>query len=148
MIDWFVLLTPLALLPVFLLFVFIGCVLDPSGTKDPNAPLYIDSPIYFKYGPEVVAQGVVSLDISVQLVGFEPGVENPPPVYLDSFESEETILIIGMIPLSSEGSVTCLCDVSMGFVPNTCSKVHEKIEDEPLQTFELVWDSGTGWTLS
>src|SRR3989304_1471133 len=31
MIDWFVLLSPLILLPVFLLFVFVGCGLNRSG---------------------------------------------------------------------------------------------------------------------
>lgn len=31
MIDWFVLLTPLLLLPIFLLFVFVGCQFQPKG---------------------------------------------------------------------------------------------------------------------
>jgi len=39
MTDWVVLLTPLLVLPIVLLFRFVGCGLDVKGTADPDIPL-------------------------------------------------------------------------------------------------------------
>jgi hypothetical protein len=41
MMDWIVLLVPLAALPIALLFVFVGCALDTSGTPLPTVALLI-----------------------------------------------------------------------------------------------------------
>jgi hypothetical protein len=44
MIDWFVLMLPLAALPVILIFGFLGCVLDRSGSGAAVAPDFIYPP--------------------------------------------------------------------------------------------------------
>ena len=43
MMDWFVLLVPLAALPIALLFVFVGCALDTSGVPLPTVALLIEA---------------------------------------------------------------------------------------------------------
>jgi hypothetical protein len=44
MIDWFVLLVPLAALPIILIFGFLGCVLPRHGGVPPHPSLFIASP--------------------------------------------------------------------------------------------------------
>jgi hypothetical protein len=63
MIDWFVLLTPLAVLPIVLLFAFVGCAFktSPIETDDPStAP--IKPRVWLHYGPGF-EKGIDSLEV-------------------------------------------------------------------------------------
>jgi hypothetical protein len=51
MIDWYMLLTPLVVLPIALLFVFVGCGLEDSGT---NEGLTVRLRWKFDLGPDIV----------------------------------------------------------------------------------------------
>jgi hypothetical protein len=78
MIDWFVLLTPLLLLPIFLLFAFIGCA-DILGIEEgvPREPAPDPAEVTFTYeGNLQVPQGYTAITRVAWF--FSEALEYPP----------------------------------------------------------------------
>jgi hypothetical protein len=140
MIDWFVVLVPLVLLPIVLLFVFVGCQLI--------------------WGVEEVQVVYVGLDISS---GCDTGVSTitvtfktniaPAGEFPETFSTtlstipsaEFTISTPDLkIKLEDEGTVDCLVSITpLVESPVDHTATHEKVEDEPLDSFKLVCQAGT-----
>jgi hypothetical protein len=82
MIDWYMLLTPLVVLPIALLFVFVGCGLEDSGT---NEGLTVRLRWKFDLGPDIV-QITGSATITSDSVGnakekFSPIINSPSSIH-------------------------------------------------------------------
>ena len=145
MIDWFVLLTPLALLPIFLLFVFIGCVLDSSG-------LGTEGPITFTYGPGLDENSLVltiTVSIEYQDNWYCPEKEGestfwnvPPPdkviVNIDPNGGKE---LLGIVKFVCSGTIECHCTITgTGSVQSPVYGEKYKNEDDVSPTFHLSVD--------
>ena len=156
MIDWYVALVPLLLIPVFLLFVFTGCVLDRQG----QAPT-----VMFEYSPGLKItssegpglEGIeweyhFSLqwdqDFGEGVIGSAPGDNQAGPFTLVGDEIDNSggnhTYELG---LETYGLVTCKCKVTTKSNSSTSEPsqtivlddvVHQKVEDELLPRFELV----------
>jgi|SaaInl7_200m_RNA_FD_contig_61_1205656_length_2137_multi_6_in_0_out_0_2 hypothetical protein len=144
MIDWFVLLTPLALLPIFLLLVFIGCVLDRSGTG---------SQVFFSYPSGLTNDGLVtSITVSLEFGGdFDCEEEDegstfgpspPSPTTIATVNPNGDTISLGLISLSCSGGIRCCCTF-MGTAgsQNPCSGFKNKDEDESAPSFTLNRDN-------
>lgn len=169
MMDWFVLLIPLALLPILLLFVFVGCELDRSGTGD--------SPIKFQYDPGLHEAsnsdpGLGSIEWKYKLeleidpewggpgiIGDTPGGTFVGP-FVRSADNSTAILAKGethlyFIQFASYGWVTCTCTVITKGNPPFDNQTEtfelddvkkKKNEDESGPAFQLSRD-GSGFKL-
>jgi hypothetical protein len=140
MIDWFIVLIPLALLPVFLLFVFVGCPLDREG---------LATPVGFGYegglGTDVqrfdaAVSGPESLPPLVTLTRIEQGT---PPLQAAGEEG----LTLGFVGIDSEGDVTCTCTITLKPVDEFTApevrhpnKSKHKMKEEDAPSFRLERD--------
>jgi len=144
MIDWFVIIIPLALIPIFLLFAFVGCVLDREGKWTPSPPP-LQTTVYFAY------EAGVKDNIGYANIRF--GVDDPnntglePPENLelqqDDFDANGGQKEAGDIPLDSEGEITCFATVKhlSATLPNPeISQTKDKEKDEVAPTFTLKPD--------
>ncbi len=157
MIDWYVLLVALILLPILLLFGFVGCVLNREGAQG--------SPITFTYQPglDVDVQSIV-VTFAVAVSSEDNGGSQFPVTSGPFTRSSGTILPAGetitdgSAGLDEVGTVTCTCTVTMKPPepgpfeepqPGTVfplSLPKNKVEDENAPAFALVRD-GTGLKL-
>lgn len=168
MIDWFVVLIPLLLVPIFALFVFVGCVLDREG-KAPGSPITFSYPAGLD-SPSGNAPGLSSIvwqynmDLDSDLEWGGPG-QIGGPTSAGPFErgagAGQAIDGNGethshMAYIESEGPVTCSCTLVTKANPpfdnqtntiNLNPVTKQKIEDETGPGFVLS-RSGTGFTLS
>jgi len=140
MLDWFVLLVPLAVLPIILLFAFVGCPLDRSG---------LATSLPFSWGP-----GLGDGDVTSIVVTFTASVaegegggsvfEGPKSVTLSGAQlvTGDSVGIV-FLTLPEYGPVTCNCTVT-GTTPaapgSPPALVKEKLEDEPAPPFHLSRD--------
>ena len=104
MTEWLVLLTPLALLPVVLLFGFVGCAVEGSG---------LAQEIAFRYGPGLDTLPVEKLRIAITILNPESigsGNETimPPSPLGDT-------LRVGVAPFAlvelTDASARCQCEI-------------------------------------
>ncbi len=144
MIDWFVLLIPLVLLPIFLLFVFVGCVLDKDG-KGPPGPISNDTTIHFVYEPGL------DTDVHTILIKFTLGPEAqtsgataPDKIVL----SEDDVLPLGDsipagdIPLDSFGRFTC-----SGIIVQIKNESDNEVHTEAVSAYKAANEIGPTFTL-
>ena len=166
MIDWYVVLVPLALLPIFLLFVFTGCVLDREGLLpigiqfeySSGLPLNSESApglerIEWEYNLKLERDP----DFGEGVIGSPPGGEDVGPFVLEGTAiKEEGDTHQYDISIESYGPITCSCTIVTKPNPSTSEPsqtivlaqvVKNKIEDERPPTFQLSRD-GTGFLLS
>jgi hypothetical protein len=118
MTDWFALLTPLLVLPIILLFVFVGCALDRAGHS--NLPILLRIGSGFETGVESIAitftfdpksgemtatwaagQSASDFDATLTLLG---------PLPANGYELTE--YGVNALQLESEGDVKCECVVT------------------------------------
>ena len=146
MIDWFVLLIPLVLLPIFLLFVFVGC----------HTILGLDEflePIYFSYDGGLSGEDDNS-DIQAfrMEIWFEgkvigtmersnpifPSPDDPPKIEEDG----ETDLGVAAIGLDKEGDIECTVNGTLQSGEPFAEVKHKenKIEDQIPPKFRLARD--------
>ena len=121
MIDWFVLLIPLALLPVFLLFVFVGCHLIGGAGE-----LIIQAPVSFNYdgnldtkdNPETdIMSFTVEIEYQANIIGsitranpeFEDPATDPPKI---DNNGDHNIPVAHIDP-GSEGEIKCTCRITL-----------------------------------
>jgi hypothetical protein len=138
MIDWFVVLVPLVLLPIVLLFVFVGCTYDYD--------VLVLLPVILHYGPGSETN-VESIEVT-----FEFGAHSSTRTlfHQDSVpDGGEIIKPDGgkieefVAPVNEEGQVECTCLIKMKQtpVPQFEPASAHKEEDEDLQGhFELSRD--------
>jgi hypothetical protein len=164
MIDWSVLLIPIALLPVVLLFAFVGCRLDKSGAN-PDAPISFTYPagLTAPSGPGPALQSIAwqyTLDLTFD-PDFGEGIIGSPPTTVGPFKREPgtsaAIASAGethqhFVQLRTYGDVICTCTVVTAPNPpfdDTTKTItrgplaKEKIEDEPGPAFQLTRDGDT-----
>ncbi len=157
MIDWFVLLTPLVLLPILLLFVFIGCRLDTAGAIPPSGVVEFSYQpglgLEFPNKPKVVSF-VVTWEgpLAGSLASISRGGESAPAINNDA---GEMFLQAGDVGVESEGVITCKCAVTYIADPlagdetsENFSSAKEKVADVSAPRFELVRDGGISFAVS
>jgi hypothetical protein len=144
MIDWFVLFAAaLALVPIVLLFAFVGCVLDREGKLGP--------PINLTY--QMGLEEIDTIEASLLFVLDNDGksVPQPPPVTITNVNAAGDTVALGNAPFESTGTVTCTCVLTTKTEPPfdaepviaSAFKTVAKAEDEPVAEFKLFRD-GTG----
>jgi hypothetical protein len=143
MIDWFVLLVPFAVLPVVLIFGFVGCVLDTEGI--PSAPNFSYPP-----GLPVPVGSVMTLAVSMVVTGADgasdsdsetrTAVTPPPPPALTLKPTGEIITFpkidLEAIDAEVEGSATCTVTLTIG--ATTCSSL-SATHSNPTADFTLTF---------
>jgi hypothetical protein len=166
MIDWYIVLVPLVLLPIFLLFVFTGCVLDregllPTGIKFEYSPgLNLNSEsspglerIEWEYNLKLDRDP----DFGEGIIGSSPGGEDVGPFVLEgtAIKAEGGTNQYD-ISIETYGPITCKCTVVTKPNPSSnepsqtivlAQAVKNKIEDETPPKFQLSRD-GTVFLLS
>jgi hypothetical protein len=137
MVDWFVVLTPLLLIPIVFPFVCVGCVLTRQGGAAPLSFLYQQG-----------LDDVDSIEVHVDVSGLtdDDDDEGVPPVQsiqVGDIETEGTDAQrrhhLGTVPAISKGTMVCTCTVTMlqGPAQEADSKTYEKVESEPVPEFRL-----------
>ncbi len=131
MVDWFVLLIPLVLLPIILLFGYVGCVLDRAGGA---------SPIDLRF-PGTIFGTVSTINVSLK-VDEEGSTTLSSPKNTPVTAASANPAYVGSAGINIAGTVTCSCSFTPpGAPPVSLSK--PKIECEPSPQFELT----SGFTL-
>jgi hypothetical protein len=143
MIDWFVLLIPLVLLPILVLFVFVGCPLDRSGNRS--------APIRFSYVGDY--SDVQSIEATFTFTPSKTeGSEFPHSVGVIPLTGDQvkpggdTDLPDGTLFLPDIGTLKCSCTITKklsqpGEQPiKEDSPDKDKDEDEDPPSFTLVRD--------
>lgn len=93
-LDWYVLLTPLLLLPIFLLFVFVGCQyisgVNEYEVGEPETPPVTEAPeLVFEYKSGLTA-GIVALAwVFSETLEHAPGEATPSSFPTDPFRRGE-----------------------------------------------------------
>jgi hypothetical protein len=127
--DWFLLLTPLILLPIVVLFVFVGCTLPRSGTKSASV-------ITFQYDKSVSDLGS-GFSALFSPVGLEVTLAtNPLTRTSNELVPDGETILAGSTALDAEGKITCTCTVD-GHLPIPLTK--QKVADEDI-SFWLRWE--------
>jgi len=135
MIDWFVLLIPLVLLPIFLLFVFVGCGLERMGRWTGDG-ISNTTTVDFHY-VEGVKDAVLQIDIEFK---FDGNLLGAVIMEQDDFSADGGHMPAGDILLTSEGEITCEGKVTMvGDLAGADVSVEpkQKKKDEPAPSFTL-----------
>ena len=157
MIDWFVLLTPLVLLPIFLLLVFVGCA-AVTGLDDFSVTSYTAFG-YVKGLKDKVNSIVWSFEVVLEPGGIVTGTigggPSPPPTTYSLTSGQIDDVNGGEIPdgyinIESEGSVTCHCTVTKAGASSSepeLTLTKDKYEDEPPPTFTLALDGSGNFIL-
>jgi hypothetical protein len=126
MIDGFVVLSPLVVLPVVVLFVFVGCALDrsgipgdgPGGAGAPTKPR-----VRFRYGPGFET-GIASLDVrflytpKTEFTPHEIAPADPLTVFNPNGGVVDRTGQAGL-DQAAPGWLSCACDVTAGNVVTT-----------------------------
>jgi hypothetical protein len=146
MIDWFVVLIPLALLPIVLLLGFLGCPLDRDGQG---------TPVTFSYPPVLnddVQRFEAVFDVSdLKNEDGDPAMADVPPISrvdqgtppLLAAGEEQTVA--GFVGLGSHGWINCTCTLTLQPADDLSDPVElgpmswrkYKNEDEDIQGFRL-----------
>lgn len=142
MIDWFVALTPLILLPLFLALGFLGCGLDRSGT-----PL---QPVRLIIGPGF-DDHIATL--SVMFTFFTPsGAPSPSHSAVETLQNADIPSEGGSIDKSDEfamhtqpaGDLICTCNITkkdtLENVTKALGQQHKPDDGIGLGIFELTFD--------
>lgn len=104
MIDWFVLFVPLALLPLFLLLVFVGCGLPRQGTGPTPASL--------QFGPGSFAN-VQSVEVTFTFVLGEIAQTSGPLLVNAEQITPDNVIVFSASLLSDAPDVTCACAITL-----------------------------------
>jgi hypothetical protein len=145
MIDWLVLLVPLLLIPIVLLLVFVGCILDRAGQKP--------GPIFFSYQPGL--DDVAEIRVRVELDSQDLTTRSQPFTALNLESGLVPPEKVGEVSIDSEGQVVFSCTVTMqddapmsaGEDLSAAGGVLEKEADEPLPVFHLSRDGMGGFQI-
>ncbi len=121
--DWFLLLAPLILLPIVLLFVFVGCTLPRAGTKSTCA-------IRFSYGA-LTNQYINELNVQFKVIDFPFTVLRSLQWQAGQLLLEGETVDAASTDLDAEGNITCECDFDIG--PGKLVLTKKKIADEDLE---------------
>jgi len=141
MIDWYVLLVPLVLVPIALLFVFVGCDLDEKGLAEGRKVI-----LHFEDIPKKTKP---LLAITAKFILLEPGAgqPSPSPVSADVTWAGDTI-VTGNLPANGaaifwqQGAVDCSCEVTLGVEggwPMTLDPTTALDRSDPLIEFKLTY---------
>ena len=117
MIDKFVLLTPLIILPILLLFAFVGCALQTGGLPGPQATLI--------YHPDVLTQKNISfftVTFTLEEIGstaFPLQTAKKITTWSSAAAQDQITLDWPGGPTSASGSFNITCDVALFDNTNT-----------------------------
>jgi hypothetical protein len=136
MIDWFVMLVPFAVLPVVLIFGFVGCALDTEGipaapglTYPPSLPVPIGSVLTIAVSMTVTGEDgdSKSAQASRSVMEIKPTGETIefPSIELDAIDAEE------------EGSATCTVTLTISGNPDTTFSLPTATHTNPTADFTL-----------
>ena len=167
MIDWYVLLTPLVLLPIVLLFVFVGCSITTSGTADD-----VFTPVFsLRYSSSIAATvGLDSITITITRDSFETGTTSVSHTYtsVPGTSPSGTIFPVGFslqkeggtiqfwvwdAPMPAVGVIDCTCQLTFlaDGAPRTAGLPapvpYRWKESETESRFELVTDGALGFAV-
>lgn len=111
MIDWFVLLIPLVLLPVFALLVFVGCHLlgdtdELHIVEDGPRPIYLHYAADLDSGSDLESD-VASFQLQFKFGGATIGTVQRFNDGASGFPDPETAIPTAMINLSEVGQIIC-----------------------------------------
>lgn len=161
MIDWFVLLTPLLLLPIFLLFVFVGCqqILGiEEGVYVPPEEEMETPPVTFEYAPGLPGQPPMGKNVVIVRWRFTEELEYPsgddfPMSFNLGWHTRAgpqatpilpggELVDHGSIGEPTGGSFTCQCAVwiSNGMTPDIVLTSTKSPGEEGFPTFYLSED--------
>ncbi len=144
MIDWFVLLVPLMVLPIVLLLVFVGCVLDRMGGKEPSGT------VTFTYAPGLTSEPPnlpKAQSFVVTWSGSLGGSLNPIQRGGDSdmaIDNAGETITAGDVGADSDGGVMCICNIVASVPPDdpaplpAIASSTEKAEGVDAPSFTLV----------
>ncbi len=136
MIDWYVLLIPLALLPILLLLIFVGCDLALELEEFKAAPPG-PVPITFHYSAGLDED----LDaIVVTLTGTAPMTITP--FYTAQLDANGGGESVGAISLSASGWITCICTIT-----KSATGAEEKVEGD-VTKFKGIDEDAPKFTLT
>jgi hypothetical protein len=138
MIDWFVLLVPLAVLPVFLIFGFVGCVLDTEGI--PAAPGFT-----YPAGLPVPIGSVLKLKVKMEVTGEDGDSkseqQNRSPEGIIIKPTGETIefpsIDLEEIDAEEEGTASCTVTLTISGNPDTTLPPLSASHNNPTADFTL-----------
>ena len=135
--DWFVLLTPLLLLPIALLFMFIGCGLQTTGIPD-EPPYDIPVTLHIVDIPSI-ADGVKSLEVTFTGEVFGDSTRSTTRTLThEQIKANSFIDDFEIVSLYDFGTVACKCIVTFFAAPSDAAEaIREKVEAEPLPEFRL-----------
>ena len=109
MIDWFILLIPLALLPIFMLLVFVGCTVNRAGTMPFAHPATLE-----------IGEGSFSeverIEVSFGAEGGEPKASEFLPIQKDEIVIGKTVEYSG-IQSDDDVNVFCTCVITISIDP-------------------------------
>ena len=149
MSDWLVLLTPLLLLPVVLLFIFVGCqaafpIDEPEDTED-TGTTHGDQPDFISVGVELSAGcDAIANEIDLILtsdINFEQYSQQLTSIPPDGYKYGTVDL---HITLEDEGHVSCQITVmpASGDPPLIQTVSHDKIKGELVAPFTITCAEG------
>ena len=136
MIDWFVLLVPLAVVPVVLVFGFVGCTLDSSGV--PRAQLSY---------PAGLKQVLLEMEVTVEVTGANGESQSDTKSLkgedlLPAGDLVDFFIVLDEIDADEKGSAKCQCDLFVIGNPDFGVGLTAD-HDTPTETFVLTV-TGTG----
>jgi hypothetical protein len=137
MIDWLVLLVPLAALPVVLVFVFVGCPLDREGIPGVRLKIPAASSL----------NAVTGISATVTVTGAEGDSREDSAAMTSPFPPEADFMDFDIdleaIDAEEEGAADCECTISIVGTPQPPLKAHH---DSPTEGFVLTV-TGSGVTI-
>jgi hypothetical protein len=136
MIDWFVLLVPLAALPIVALFGFVGCQLIWPVDDYPIGPML--------QLPEGLGQTVVdSIEVTITVTGengessFDTQTRDKADLLAGKESFIEFFIPLGDIDAEEEGSARCHC--SLFFADQLGGATLKRDHDSPAELFVLTF---------
>jgi hypothetical protein len=142
MIDGFVLLAPLILLPIILLFVFIGCTLDTTGAQ---------VAVRLVYGPGFETD-IESIEVKFE---FNPVEPLSHLVAIETLTHDEilpegnSVVKETLVSLGDEGEIECTCVITKMQTPEPifCFESIHKARDEDVERFFQLSREGDDFSL-
>ena len=146
MLDWFVILTSLVLIPVVLLLAFVGCAQVEGLDK-----YHFTTPVSFEYKGDL-PKDVQSLEWRFNFVDLtSPTAVEELTDWFKRTGAEikiagESDIVGSVIDLRSHGSITCFCQVTTKNTPPQViptQQMKDKDEDFSAPRFRLVRDGSS-----
>jgi hypothetical protein len=118
MIDWYVLLVPVALLPIALLFVFVGCGLDEHGGASVRKVMLRYEDIPKKAKPIISFTATFGIVAAANSQQPSPDPSTASVAWTDGTIWPGVLPQFGVVTFSKDGAVDCTCEVTV-FIQDT-----------------------------